>query len=265
MMSKREAFTRLSNGAAFALRSGSHRHCVRGPTHVNPGIELTWVEHGAVSFELPGSTIHGAAGSCIVLPAGLENTPMSRAMHVHQLLLPSALLEQGRDAWRAARALSRPATLGPDHRVTSLMRMIATDLAEGARPDDPGLFALIDALLCRLGDEDPLRLRRERRDPRVRRALSLIESRYAEPLSVEQLAEAAEMSAFAFSRAFRAQVGESPYRYLVRTRLTHAAHALRSTRRPVLEIALASGFGDPGRFARAFRSQYGCTPRDYRG
>lgn len=257
-----EDFTRLGNGALFVRRAGHHPEPKRGPTHVNGGIELSWVERGTIAFELPKQTIEAGAGGCIVLPSDLENTPCSRSVCVHQLILPDPMVDAGPSTWAAAKQLRRPHSLAADHAVTALMRLVAADLRDGASSDDPALLALIEALICRLSDAPSPRA--PRGDVRVRRALALIEDAFAEPLTVERLAEAAGMSPFAFSRAFRAQVGQSPYQYLLEIRLVRAAEQLRSGDDTVLAVALACGFGDPSRFARAFRLRFGVTPRSYR-
>jgi AraC-like DNA-binding protein len=102
-------------------------------------------------------------------------------------------------------------------------------------------------------------------DRRIRRALAMMAVDYRERLTVDDLAAAAGMSRFAFLRAFRAQTGASPYQHLTGIRLEHAAERLRAPAAPsVMAVALDCGFTDPGRFARAFRARYGCTPRAYR-
>ena len=61
------------------------------------------------------------------------------------------------------------------------------------------------------------------------RAKDLADARYAEPLTVADLARAARLSPAHFSREFRAAFGESPHRYLLTRRLERAAALLRTT------------------------------------
>lgn len=58
--------------------------------------------------------------------------------------------------------------------------------------------------------------------------------------------------------------GTTPADRLRRIRLEMGEQLLRTGRLPVNEIAYRVGFSDPTTFARAFRREYGCTPRDYR-
>lgn len=152
--------------------------------------------------------------------------------------------------------------LGEGERLSALMGLIAADAELG--PADPGVAALVDALAVALVRKARPAARDRRVDPRIRRALDRMREAYAEPLTVDALAEAAGMTRFAFLRTFRAQVGESPYQHLIQLRLEQAAERLRRTDASVLEVSLDCGFGDPGRFARLFRRRYGCAPRGYR-
>ena len=84
-------------------------------------------------------------------------------------------------------------------------------------------------------------------------------------LDLATLAGVAHFSAFHFHRLFRALTGEPLGDYIRRRRVELAAMRLRSQPDvPVLEIALAVGFGSAEAFARAFRARFACTPTDWR-
>jgi transcriptional regulator GlxA family with amidase domain len=80
-------------------------------------------------------------------------------------------------------------------------------------------------------------------------------------LSVEQLAEAAHLSARQFSRAFRAETGQSPAKAVEHLRLEAARLMLESGRHPIDVIARDTGFGDRERMRRAFLRNYGQPPQ----
>lgn len=96
------------------------------------------------------------------------------------------------------------------------------------------------------------------------RARDLADSRYADPLTVADLARAAGLSPAHFSRQFRAAFGEPPHRYLLTRRLERAAALLRNTDRPVTDVCFAVGFASVGSFAVTFRRVYGMAPGAYR-
>jgi len=84
-------------------------------------------------------------------------------------------------------------------------------------------------------------------------------------LDLATLSGVANFSEFHFHRLFHALIGEPLGDYVRRRRLELAAIRLRSQPDvPVLDVALAVGFGSTEAFARAFRARFGCTPTVYR-
>jgi AraC-like DNA-binding protein len=96
------------------------------------------------------------------------------------------------------------------------------------------------------------------------RAKDLADARYADPLTVADLARAAGLSPAHFSREFRRSFGEPPHRYLLTRRLERAAALLRTTDRSVTEICHAVGLTSLGSFTTSFRRVHGLTPSAYR-
>lgn len=96
------------------------------------------------------------------------------------------------------------------------------------------------------------------------RAKDLADARYAEQLTVADLARVAGLSPAHFSREFHRTFGEPPHRYLLTRRLERAAALLRTTDRPVTEICFAVGLRSLGSFTTSFRRIYGTSPRAYR-
>ena len=96
------------------------------------------------------------------------------------------------------------------------------------------------------------------------RAKDLADSRYYEPLEVDDLARAAGLSKAHFSREFRRTFGDSPYVYLLTRRLERAAALLRTTDYSVAEVCLEVGLQGIGSFTTSFKRMYGMTPTQYR-
>ncbi|WP_217552465.1 GlxA family transcriptional regulator [Streptomyces sp. GbtcB6] len=83
-------------------------------------------------------------------------------------------------------------------------------------------------------------------------------------LSVEALAARAALSPRHFARAFQAETGTTPGRYVDRVRLEHARRLLEDTGDGVEEVSRASGYGTPEAMRRAFLKALGTTPAEYR-
>jgi transcriptional regulator GlxA family with amidase domain len=83
-------------------------------------------------------------------------------------------------------------------------------------------------------------------------------------LSVTALADRARLSPRHFARAFHADTGTTPGRYVDRVRLEHARRLLEDTADGVEEISRASGYGTPEAMRRAFVKALGASPAEYR-
>ncbi|MBO0804180.1 MAG: GlxA family transcriptional regulator [Nocardiopsaceae bacterium] len=86
----------------------------------------------------------------------------------------------------------------------------------------------------------------------------------AEDLSVEALAARASLSPRQFARAFAAETGIPPGRYVDKSRLEAARRCLEDTADGVEETARSCGFGTPEAMRRAFIRELGVGPAEYR-
>jgi AraC-like DNA-binding protein len=96
------------------------------------------------------------------------------------------------------------------------------------------------------------------------RAKDLVDSRYFEPLGVDDLARVAGLSRAHFSREFKRAFGETPHAYLLTRRLERAASMLRLTDNSVAEICFSVGLQSVGSFTSSFTRTYGVSPTAYR-
>ena len=96
------------------------------------------------------------------------------------------------------------------------------------------------------------------------RAKDLVDARYAEPITIDDLAAAAGLSRAHFSRMFTRTFGGSPRSYLQTRRLERAAALLRHTDRSVADICVMVGLQSLGSFTTSFSRVYGKPPAAYR-
>jgi AraC-like DNA-binding protein len=96
------------------------------------------------------------------------------------------------------------------------------------------------------------------------RAKDYVDARYAEPITVADLAAAAGLSRAHFSRMFTRTFGESPHAYLQTRRLERAAALLRYTDRSVADICVMVGLQSVGSFTTSFTRVFGMSPAAYR-
>ena len=101
-------------------------------------------------------------------------------------------------------------------------------------------------------------------EARVTRVVRRIERDPDGELGLAALADEARLSPYHFLRTFTQVAGVTPHQYVMRARLRRAAARLAADRSPVIEVALDSGFGDVSNFNRAFRAEFGVSPRGFR-
>lgn len=96
------------------------------------------------------------------------------------------------------------------------------------------------------------------------RVTELVKRDLPQRWSVRQMADVVGLSSFHFCRAFKAASGQSPHAYVTRLRMEEALTLVRSTSRPIFDIALDTGYSTAAHFSQTFRRYWGVTPRTAR-
>lgn len=190
-------------------------------------------------------------------------------MHIY---LPDTLLQQS--AVGEFKQNNRIELLPTAHRNDPTITRMAGLLAREIRAPCAGSRMMLDSValalvvhLVRTWSSLPQRtnLHRSGLAPwQQKRAIELLQSRYAESLSITELAAEARLSPFHFIRSFKNSVGVPPHQYLTKIRLERACVLLETTNLSITDVALEIGYDAPGHFASLFRRHYGLTPTAYR-
>jgi AraC-like DNA-binding protein len=152
---------------------------------------------------------------------------------------------------------------------------------------DPDLFSLLHGIHCCSENAGPALKREEHylgfvarlferhvRDPgavapqfpedrAVRLARDFLDHRVDEKVSLGDIAGVAGLSPFRLFRAFEQATGMSPHSYQRQARVRLASGLIRLGR-PLVEVAVESGFADQAHLTRSFRRTLGVTPGEYR-
>jgi AraC family transcriptional regulator, melibiose operon regulatory protein len=99
---------------------------------------------------------------------------------------------------------------------------------------------------------------------RVQAMTSFINTEFAKPIDVSNVAAISGLHPTNATATFRKVLGQSIAQYLRKRRLNHALKLLADTDMAIIEVAYESGHGSLTRFYDAFQRQVGCTPKDYR-
>ena len=105
---------------------------------------------------------------------------------------------------------------------------------------------------------------RDRESRRVLKVKEYINEHYAEPLTLEMMADLVGMSPSSFSRFFRQHTDRTLTSYLIDIRLGQAARELVDTSQNISEICYQCGFNNLSNFNRIFKAKRGMSPREFR-
>jgi transcriptional regulator GlxA family with amidase domain len=99
---------------------------------------------------------------------------------------------------------------------------------------------------------------------RIQNALDYAKRNLRKTLSVGELAGVANLSSRQFSRAFRAETGQSPAKAIESLRVEAAKSLVEESRHAIDAVARETGFADPERMRRAFIRKFGHPPQTFR-
>lgn len=98
----------------------------------------------------------------------------------------------------------------------------------------------------------------------VNKALALMQEHLESPLPVSEIARRVSRSQKALSVRMKAELGAGPAQVYRHLRLNLARKLVAETDLSIGEIALRAGYDDPSALTRAFRAEFGTTPRALR-
>jgi AraC-like DNA-binding protein len=100
--------------------------------------------------------------------------------------------------------------------------------------------------------------------PKLRKVFDFIEANYHQPITLNDVAQAARYSPAYLTNLVRRQTGQTVHHWIVERRLAEACCLLLETDQTVNEIAEAVGYQNPGHFFYQFRQRHGTTPKAWR-
>ncbi len=158
-----------------------------------------------------------------------------------------------------------------DSAIRRLMTLLSEEVRAGAPSGKLYSDSLAHALAIRyllLGE----RPRHQKTDSTVsalppyalKRVLDRIEHSFQSEISLATLADEAGYSRGHFLKMFRASMGMTPHRYLLKRRIDHARTLLKRPGKSIIDVAADCGFSSQAHLSQVFREHVGVTPGDYR-
>lgn len=265
---------------------GFRMELVRG--HAAGEVSLPPLDHHLLNVILavPNRHVHrwggiraeqtGLEGAASLVPAGNESywrwrylgegTPCDVHLHLEPAFVRRVAVESLCDLPPSIEF--RPELCFNNAAVRTLIGALLQEMEGGAPHGALYAESLATALVTLLLTmQEPWRQRRARRQnlrPEMRTVCRYIEDHLESRLHLANLAELAGLGPERFRHSFRAALGESPHRYVLRRRMERARDLLRATPLPITVIAHRLGFADHSHLTSTFRRETGITPSRFR-
>jgi len=234
----------FAHTGCFRLHAGDRTHLIDGAS-----VALL---HAGIPFRTSHPVGCGDVGSSIV---------------VHPDLLRSLIADEGRERL-PCREVSVPCGSRRLLRQRQLVRVLGRGLPVEPLQIEEEALAIVGQLL-RSGSVPGAGRRPDRSLSReaaatAETAREYVASRYTDPLRLQQIAAACEVSVFRLCRVFLAATSMTVHRYVSRLRLAASLERLADGERDLTALALDLGFSSHSHFSWAFRREFGLSPSAWR-
>lgn len=98
---------------------------------------------------------------------------------------------------------------------------------------------------------------------RINEAVKLINANYEKDISLEEIAQSANLSKSHFTKLFTQIMKITPVQYLLHVRLQNAKKMLLSGKLSVTKVSAQCGFNSPSYFAKSFKAAFNETPKEF--
>ena len=125
------------------------------------------------------------------------------------------------------------------------------------------LYLFLDYLLRSAADEQ-LEHGSKLREFYIHEALTYIEHNFQNEITIEDIAGVCGLNRTYFGKIFKEALGKTPQEFLINYRMLKAAELLKLTSLSIGDVGLAVGYANQMHFSRAFKNNYGISPREWR-
>jgi len=246
--------------------------------HHHDFYEIYFLLGGEVSYWIEGKTYHLNQGDLLLLnpqqlhqPLVLPGSPYERIVLWIDRSYLAGLCSDGTDlmscfgseAPEHANLLRPPVVVR--QKIRELLELLNREYYSqefGSARYGEGLFFQLMVEVNRLARQETLPEKQADTPDLVSQVVSYINSHSQENITLEQLAGMFYVSKYHLAHTFTRQTGTSVYKYITLKRLMQARELMALGQTPG-EVYKACGFGDYANFYRAFKSEYGISPKEF--
>lgn len=260
----------------FELQHKRDFHLKDVELHHHDFFEIYFLIAGDVTYLIDGKMVHVMPGDLLLIsPRELHQVCIQPEMSAYERYVlwvdPSVIQRLSTAQSDLSMGLSdfgHHLRMKPQDR--SRVQTILETLHREADAEDYGSDLLRQSLLTQLlvtvnrlaSQQGPWTEEDNNTDQAVEQVMGYVNLHYSEPLTLDMLAERCYVSKYHLSREFNRKMGTSIYHYIQKKRLLIAQQLMDQGKRPN-EVYCLCGFNDYTCFYRAFKSEYGVSPREY--
>lgn len=252
-----------------------------GPLHWHPDFELATAECGMLDYQVGGHHIILEAGDSIFVNGNmlhgikqLSDTvpePMPNIVFSGTLIAPETSTIYQKHILPIAQCDLLPFVVfrhnDPSHsEINALIKDIYRQMTEKSGCYElavqRNINCIFEYLACNFDELPKTEATRIQTTNQIRlqKMLSYIYENYTEPVTLADIAEAANISRSEAGRCFHAYMGCSPVDALIQYRLQMAHQLMRERTQTLQQISYACGFNSVNYFSRQFKKKYGYAP-----
>lgn len=262
----------------YEIQHKRDRYLKNVELHHHDFYEIFCLVSGDVTYAIEGRLYHVTPGDLLLIsPRELHQVFVSADMEPYEryvLWVDAALIRRlstedadlGRCLESSGSGYSNTLHPAPERRerIQTLMELIFQE----AESTEFGAEMLRDSLIRQLLVElnrlssNSQAVEQLAGSPVVEEVVRYVNHHYGEALTLDALAGQFHVSKYHLCHAFQKQMGSGLHRFILKKRLQIARNLLSDGQKPK-DVYEACGFGDYTAFYRAFRSEYGISPREY--
>lgn len=229
--------------------------------HSHDCYELDYIIQGAGNYNFNGTAYPIQPGTLFFnSPVDVHNMEIAEYTEFITVMFPCEVFEPGLLACTFAPDIE-PILRVPENERSLIEGMLA-EVVKRAEPDRENALHFLRCILLKIFELVPKK--NHRTDTHVQSAIVYILENFRFGITLENTADHVGLAPVYLSGLFKRETGQSFKNYVDNLRFNHAAHMLRHTDLPVLEVCALSGFNDYANFSRRFRKKYGVTPSELR-
>ena len=255
-----ESLTKINNGR-FILTETRHEADLSLKMHSHEYANLVCILEGDYTENIGRKSFECVSRSLLLKPAGELHLDQYRHGGSHCLVIE--ILPEMEESFQRLPALLQEVRYIKTAETSNITSRIYDELCIADGISEMAIEALTLELLVHINRQTPRRPK-SKTPPWILQARDFIHDNFADPISLSDIATAAEIDSSHLTRVFRRTFHCSIGEYIRKLRLDYAADQLVKSDRTLIEISLSAGFYDQSHLSRSFKTSYGLTPGKYR-